>query len=71
MTIADANPQAVDQKCTMVLETSGPPDISTWEDVWEAATRVTGMCSTQGKNGVYFHVGEWFEDFGVTCGGLN
>lgn len=41
----------------MTLRTSGPADQTSWEKVWEAATFATGMCSMQGKRGLYSQIG--------------
>ncbi|CAD6588724.1 MAG: hypothetical protein ASARMPREDX12_003424 [Alectoria sarmentosa] len=46
-----------DHKCIMTITTSGPTDVSTWANMWEAATIATGMCSVQRKKGLYSHIG--------------
>ena len=55
--IANVKP-AVDHKCIMTLQTSGPSDSESWHRVWETATFVTAMCARQGKKGLFSQIGE-------------
>lgn len=56
--IADEESHTDDHKCIMTITTSGLTDVSTWAEMWEAATIATGMCSVQRKKGLYSHIGE-------------
>ena len=55
---ADGTLRVADHKCIMTLRTSAYADVSSWTKIWEAATIATGMCSTQGKKGLYSQIGE-------------
>lgn len=55
--VANVRP-AVDHKCIMTLQSSGPSDSESWHRIWETATFVTAMCARQGKKGLYSQVGE-------------
>lgn len=40
----DAIGHAVDHKCMIRISTTGPADLTSWHEMWEAASAIYGMC---------------------------
>ena len=55
--VANVRP-VVDDKCIMILRSSGLSDSESWHRIWETATFVTAMCARRGKKGLYSQIGE-------------